>query len=66
MSEEKVEIVEQLIAAYSGTSEAHDDLIDPRCRVSESPELPGVGRVGIFPGDQIGTNAGWRGSPDAR
>jgi hypothetical protein len=39
MSEENVEIVEQLIAAYSGTSEAHDDLIDPRCRVSECPSF---------------------------
>jgi hypothetical protein len=41
MSEENVEIVRQVIAAYSGTGEIRDDLIDPAIEVWESPELPG-------------------------
>jgi ketosteroid isomerase-like protein len=41
MSEENVEIVRQVVAAYSGTGEVLDHLIDPRIEVWESPELPG-------------------------
>jgi hypothetical protein len=41
MSEENVEIVRQVIAAYSGTGEVREDLIDPDIEVWESPELPG-------------------------
>ncbi len=41
MSEENVEIVREVIAAYSGTGEVRHDLIDPEIEVWESPELPG-------------------------
>jgi ketosteroid isomerase-like protein len=41
MSEENVEIVREVIAAYSGTGEVRADLIDPEIEVWESPELPG-------------------------
>ncbi len=41
MSEENVEVVRQVIAAYSGTGEIRDDLIDPNIEVWESAELPG-------------------------
>jgi ketosteroid isomerase-like protein len=41
MSQENVEIVRQVIAAYSGGGEIRDDLIDPAIEVWESPELPG-------------------------
>jgi ketosteroid isomerase-like protein len=41
MSRENVEVVRQVIAAYSGSGEVRDDLIDPQIEVWESPELPG-------------------------
>jgi ketosteroid isomerase-like protein len=41
MSEENVEVVQQVIAAYSGTGEVRDELIDPDIEVWESAELPG-------------------------
>jgi ketosteroid isomerase-like protein len=41
MSKENVEIVRQVIAAYSGTGEVRDDLVDPDIEVWESSELPG-------------------------
>jgi hypothetical protein len=41
MSEENVDLVRQVIAAYSGAGEIRDDLIDPAIEVWESPELPG-------------------------
>ena len=41
MSEENVELVKEVIAAYSGTGEVREDLIDPDIEVWESPELPG-------------------------
>jgi hypothetical protein len=39
MSQENIEIVRQVIAAYSGAGEIRDDLIDPAIEVWESPEL---------------------------
>jgi ketosteroid isomerase-like protein len=41
MSEENVEIVRRALAAYSGTGEPPEALLDPEIRVWESPELPG-------------------------
>ena len=41
MSEQNIEVVREVIAAYSGTGEVRDDLIDPEIEIWESPELPG-------------------------
>jgi hypothetical protein len=41
MSEENVDLVRQVIAAYSVAGEIRDDLIDPAIEVWESPDLPG-------------------------
>src|SRR5262249_45747148 len=41
MSEENIEVVRQVIAAYSGSGEVREDLVEADIEVWESPELPG-------------------------